>query len=281
MRQVRARQPWAACIVDTVDVHFLREERAAALARHVSDLRGHIRQLADNIHSNPGPGRDLPTLVTHKYVSQLDGSIDIWDTGPPGFHLDTVARERAKGKRYWFYNGTRPQSGTMLIDAPATDGRELAWAAFKHDVDVYFFWHAVHWRHNTQKQGDRDQNVWANPVTFDDRGQPGKPLIDQGTINGDGVLMYPGEERLHPDEDRGIAGPVASIQLANLRRGLQDHQYLTLARQRGLTGAVDAALAAVVPRVFSDAGDRVSFPEQGDPYDRARLALGRAIAAAH
>jgi len=80
-------------------------------------------------------------------------------------------------------------------------------------------------------------------------------------------------------EDRGIAGPVASIQLANLRRGLQDHQYLTLARQRGLTGAVEAALAAVVPKVFSDAGDRVSFPEQGDPYDRARLALGRAIAA--
>ena len=30
---------------------------------------------------------------------------------------------------------------------------------------------------------------------------------DQGYIHGDGVLLYPGEERLHPEEDRGIAGP--------------------------------------------------------------------------
>lgn len=240
---------------------------------------GHIRQLADNIHSNPGPGRDLPTFVTHQYVPQLDGAIDIWDTGPPGFQLETVARERAKGKKYWFYNGTRPQSGTMLIDAPATDGRELAWAAFKHDVEVYFFWHAVHWRHNSQKQGERNQNVWANPITFDDRGQPHKPLADQGYINGDGVLMYPGEEKLHPEEDRGIPGPVSTIQLANLRRGLQDHLYLTIARTRGLDGAVREALGAIVPKVFSDAGDRVSFPEHGDPYDKARLMLGRAIVA--
>ncbi len=180
--------------------------------------------------------------MTHEYVSQLDGSIDIWDTGPPGFRLDTVARERAKGKKYWFYNGTRPQSGTMLIDAPATDGRELAWAAFKHDVDVYFFWHAVHWRHNTQKQGERNQNVWANPITFDDRGQPHKPLIDQGYINGDGVLMYPGEEKLHPEEDRGVPGPVSTIQLANLRRGpagppVSDDRPCPWTRRRGEGGA--------------------------------------------
>ena len=168
----------------------------------------------------------------------------------------------------------------MLIDAPATDGRELAWAAFKHDVDVYFFWHAVHWRHNSQKQGERNQNVWANPITFDDRGQPHKPLDDQGYINGDGVLMYPGEEKLHPEEDRGLPGPGLTIQLANLRRGLQDHQYLTIARARGLDAEVTAALLAIVPKVFSDAGDRVSFPEHGDPYDNARLMLGRAIVAA-
>jgi hypothetical protein len=237
-----------------------------------------VRQLADNVHSSPGPGRDLPIFVTHKYVPGLDGAIDIWDTGPQGFDVDTVARERAKGRKYWFYNGSRPYSGTMLIDAPATDGRELAWAAFKHGVDVYFYWHAVHWRHNSQKQGERNQNVWANPITFDDRGQPHKPLDDQGFINGDGVLIYPGEEKLHPEEDRGVPGPVSTIQLANLRRGLQDHQYLTIARGRGLDHAVEDALAAIVPKVFSSAGDRVSFPEHGDPYDNARLMLGRAIA---
>ena len=80
------------------------------------------------------------------------------------------------------------------------------------------------------------------------------------------------------DYDR-VFSPIPD-QLANLRRGLQDHQYLTLARRLGLDAAVEAALAAIVPKVFSDAGDRVSFPERGDPYDRARLALARAIVAA-
>ena len=32
-----------------------------------------------------------------------------------------------------------------------------------------------------------------------------------------------------------------------------------------------------MPRVFSDAGDRVSFPETGDPYESARLKLAHAI----
>ena len=54
--------------------------------------------------------------------------------------------------------------------------------------------------------GERRQDVWANPITFDNRGQPNKPVDDQGYINGDGVLMYPGEEKLHPDQDRGYRG---------------------------------------------------------------------------
>jgi hypothetical protein len=238
-----------------------------------------IRTLADNIHSNPGPGKALPIFVTHAYTEGLDGAIDIWDSGPRGFKVDRVATERAKGRRYWFYNGGRPWGGAIIIDAPATDARASMWAAFKHDVEVYFYWHVVHWRHNSQKQGERRQNVWANPITFDNRGQKRKPIDDQGYINGDGVLIYPGEEKLHPEEDRGVPGPLSTIQLANLRRGLQDHQYLTLAKKLGLTKEVADAVTAIVPRVFSEAGDRVSFPETGDPYEVARLALGKAIAA--
>jgi hypothetical protein len=239
----------------------------------------HIRKLADNIHSNPGPGRALPTFVTSTYVDPLEGAIDIWCSGPKGFRLDRVAAERARGHEYWFYNGGRPQGGAITIDAPATDARATIWAAFKHDVRVYFYWHSVHWRHNAQKQGNRNQNVWANSITFDDRGQPNKPLDGQGFIHGDGVLIYPGEEKLHPEEDRGIPGPVATIQLANFRRGLQDHQYLTLARTLGLDDVVNRVVMRIVPRVFSEAGERVSFPETGDPYEQARLELARAIAA--
>ena len=237
----------------------------------------HILKLAENVHSNPGPGRALPIFVTSAYVDAIAPGIDIWCSGPKGFRLDRVAAERARGREFWFYNGGRPEGGAITIDAPATDARATIWAAFKHDARVYFYWHAVHWRHNSQKQGDRDQNVWAESITFDNRGQPNKPIDDQGYIHGDGVLIYPGEDKLHPDEDRGVPGPIASIQLANFRRGLQDHQYLTLARNLGLHSVVSEVLNTIVPRVFSDAGDRVSFPETGDPYESARLKLAHAI----
>src|SRR6187200_1490620 len=67
-----------------------------------------ILTLAENIHSNPGPGRALPIFVTSKYVEALDQAIDIWSSGPKGFLVDRVASERARGRDYWFYNGGRP-----------------------------------------------------------------------------------------------------------------------------------------------------------------------------
>jgi hypothetical protein len=238
----------------------------------------YIRQLADNVHSNPGPGKALPTFVTKHYVKELDGAIDIWDTGPLGYDIKRAAEERQRGHRYWIYNGGRPAAGAIVIDAPATDPRATIWACFKHGIDNYFYWQGVHWQHNRQKVGERRQNVWANPITFDNRGQPNKPIDDQGYINGDGVLMYPGEEKLHPEQDRGIAGPVSTIQLANLRRGLQDHQYLTLARKLKLDSLVDEVLQSVVPRVFSDSGPAIGFSEAGNDYERARYKLAQAIA---
>ncbi|HEY0380227.1 MAG TPA: hypothetical protein VGC87_25160 [Pyrinomonadaceae bacterium] len=238
----------------------------------------YIRRLADNLHSNPGPGKALPTFVTKHYVKELDGAIDIWDTGPLGYDIKRAEGERTRGRRYWIYNGGRPAAGAIVIDAPATDPRATIWACFKHGVDNYFYWHGVHWQHNRQKVGERRQNVWANPITFDNRGQPNKPVDDQGYINGDGVLIYPGQERLHPEEDRGIPGPINTVQLANFRRGLQDHQYLTLARRRGLNSLVNEVLRSVVPRVFSDAKSSVGFAETGDEYERARYRLAQAIA---
>ena len=238
----------------------------------------YIRTLADNVHSNPGPGRALPTFVTKSIVPELADRIDIWCVPPQEYDIAKADAERAKGRRVWFYNGGRPQGPSPVIDAPATEARAVAWAAFRHQADTYFYWHGVHWRHNSQKQGERVQDVWANPITFDNRGQPNKE--DFGTINGDGVLLYPGQDVLHPDEDRGIDGPVATVQLANLRRGLQDHLYLTMARQLGLEPAVRKALDAVVPRVFSDAGKTVGFAETGEGYEAARRELADAIVAA-
>ncbi len=239
-----------------------------------------IKALAENIHSNPGPGKNLPVFVTHSYTPDLDGSIDIWCSGPQGYFIQKAAEEKKKGHEYWIYNGGRPFGGAIVIDAPATDARATIWGCFKHGIPVYFYWHGNHWRHNSQKPGNRIQNVWAEPITFDNRGQPNKPIDDQSYANGDGVLFYPGEEKLHPAEDRGIPGPCSTVQLANFRRGLQDHLYLTMARELGLNSLVDEVVKSVVPRMFSDVKrqDAVGFSEDGADYEKARRRLGEAIA---
>ena len=122
-----------------------------------------VRQLAENVRSNPGPGGRLPTFVTKRIIPELEGAIDIWCVPPQAYDIAKADEQRKKGRRVWFYNGGRPQGPTLLIDAPATDARVVAWAAFKHDVDVYFFWHGVHWRHNRQKQGERQPERVGRP----------------------------------------------------------------------------------------------------------------------
>ncbi len=237
-----------------------------------------IIEMAANIHSNPGPGGNLPVFVTKRVVEELDGSIDIWCAPVGGNNVEAQAAQQALGREVWVYNGGRPGGGSIIIDAPATDARATIWACFKHGIDGYFYWHGVHWHHNSQKQGERLQNVWGYPVTFDNRYQPGMSEEDRGGIMGDGVLMYPGTDVQHPEQDRGIMGPISTIQLANFRRGLQDYLYLAKARELGLDDAVDEALERIVPKVFSEAEATVSFPQIGDPYEEVRRELAVKIA---
>jgi len=77
----------------------------------------------------------------------------------------------------------------------------------------------------------------------------------------------PGEDVLHPEQDRGIAGPVSTIQLANFRRGLQDHLYLTLACQLGLDSLIKE-LCRQLCRACSLTLRQVGFAETGNEYER-------------
>ena len=98
---------------------------------------------------------------------------------------------------------------------------------------------------------------------------------------GDGVLMYPGTDVQFPDQDRGINGPVSTVQLANFRRGLQDHLYLTMARSLHLDATVDELLGTLVTRVFSDTNEAapVAFAQTGNAFEAARQRIGREISA--
>ncbi len=236
----------------------------------------HVK-LGKMLKANPGPGKELPLFVTAEPAHALESVIDIWCTIGLAFDPGVAEQEYRQGRDVWFYNGGRPQTGATILDAPLTDPRVLAWSAFKHGIPVFFYWHSVHWKHNHQKVGERVQDVWSNPVTFDNRGQPGKPPEHTGMANGDGVLFYPGEEVLHPSQNRAVEGPVTSLRLASLRRGLQDHLYLTLALKRGYRAEVDSLLEQLVAHVFLAAGKNVRFAQDGDSFERARYTLARLL----
>ena len=60
----------------------------------------HILKLAENVRSNPGPGRALPIFVTSAYVDALAPAIDIWCSGPKGRSTTSCAwRTNACGTR--------------------------------------------------------------------------------------------------------------------------------------------------------------------------------------
>jgi hypothetical protein len=76
-----------------------------------------------------------------------------------------------------------------------------------------------------------------------------------------------------------------SIRLKNLRRGLQDYEYLWLAAQLGIQ--TDSLVNSVVPAAFNDyngttftsQSDQPVWAEKGYEFERVRRALAEAIAA--
>ena len=227
-----------------------------------------IKKVCDRLHANTGPGGKLPMFVTAPPSGQLGNSIDIWCPTAYSLDLKVKENEEKKGRRVWYYNGHRPYSGTQITDAPAVDCRVPAWACWRYGIEVWFYWNANHWQHNWESpRSEQNQNVWSDPITFG----------DEGGINGDGVLVYPGEDIVFPSESRDVVGPIASIRLKNIRRGAQDYEYLRLARRHGLAHVAEEIARTCVPSAFSEAGGAVSWSERGSDWDKQRRILALKI----
>lgn len=226
-----------------------------------------IKSIGERHHANPGEGRRLPMFLTHAPHPDLGSAIDIWCTVTNQYDPEQAGAQKALGRRWWVYNGYRPAAGTQLTDAPAVDCRVTPWACWKYGVDLWFYWFANQWRHNRQNPQRGEQNVWVDPVTFS----------HDGAYNGDGVLIYPGQDSVYPDQDRGVAGPIASIRLKNIRRGMQDYEYLWLARQHGLDEAVRTVADACVPAAFASAHGDISWSVRGSDWDTRRQLLAEQI----
>lgn len=222
-----------------------------------------IKERAEWIKSNPGPGRDLPLFTTTGYEEELANAIDYWSSGT-GVELDHLETAQKNGGDYTFYNGYRPRYGSVILEGAAVDFRVNSWILYKYGINCHFIWHGTHWRHNGQgPKGNLHQNVFQNPLSFANFGQ-----YSYG--NGDGIIFYPGRMPFYPEEDRGLNALIPSIRLKNIRRGQQDALIFWMAEQKiGKAGVINI-ISKVVPRALSEVerNEPVPWSEHGDDYDK-------------
>ena len=221
-----------------------------------------IRMQAIWTHTNPGPGKNIPTLVTNMVKPVLSGHVDFWSISAQEWNMDLtagiVASEKAKGRKLGIYNGFRPGMGAVVSDADAVEFRVMPWIVWKYDIDQYFYWSTTFWR---------NLNVFVNPLTYEDR------------INGDGTFLYPGQDATFPEQSRELAGPLSSVRAKNWRRGEQDYEYLWLARKMGFEKELDIIVNKCIPTAVWDAKNQkdINWSSRGYKFEEYRRELAELL----
>ncbi|MFT4624274.1 MAG: hypothetical protein ACI8PZ_002933, partial [Myxococcota bacterium] len=220
--------------------------------------------LGGAIDAADDPGPDLSMLVGGSPIPGAAPVVDGWVVDPSRWREEVRVAEIAVGRTYWYRDGQRPWTGALLLDTPALDTRMHGAMLFVTEAEVFPLWHANHWTDGAPL------DVWSDPVTWTD---------GESIANGAGVLIWPGEDALFPEQDRGIPGPIGSIRLAMLRRAVQDHRILVAASEAGLIDEVEDAMGALLPNVLGrlTADDPVGHLEVPATWERHRVLLLEAL----
>lgn len=233
-----------------------------------------LKRLARWAHAAPTP---IATLVTRGIDPDLvRGSdpeyIDIWaiPSSMRSYSGRSVRERQAAGTRVGMYNGYVPAAGLQLIDAPAVGMRTWGWLSFQYDLDFWYTWNIARW---FRPDAGAETDVWSEPLSFTDGLARHGDRENVG--NGDGVIVYPGQDRVYPHADRGIFGPVASIRLKNARRGMEDYELLRMVEASGGAGRAREVARATLGAGLWEANfdGPPTWPEDGGAWEMARRRL--------
>lgn len=205
------------------------------------------RRIAEQIGRAGGGRPGLLRAVTDARLPVYGDSIDLY-ISPANFPVAAQAGAQ-QGERFWTYNGKPPSAGSMIIDSDGAALRTWGWIAERYRVELWYAWEGLYFSDRYNRGGPTD--VRRDPVTFDERSRGGS---DFG--NGDGLLVYP--------------GPLPSLRLKALRRGLQDRLLL---RQLSACGGEQRARRIVermVPRALGEARAAPSWSIEESAWEQAR-----------
>lgn len=208
-----------------------------ARARHIAEVIG-----------RSGGGR--PRLL--RAVTDADSPVygDAIDVFVSPKNIPAAERERsASGERFWTYNGKPPEAGSMVVDAEGSALRTWGWIAERYHVELWYAWEGLYF--SDRYNGGASADVTHDPITFDERGHGG---TDFG--NGDGVLAYP--------------GPLPSLRLKVLRRGLEDRLLLEELETLGGGATAREIERRVIPTALGEAGATATWPTTEMAWEQAR-----------
>jgi len=188
---------------------------------------------------------------------ELVDYLDIWCCNT-GYYsrpdVQRLMRERQEaGEEAWWYVCCGPGHPfpNLFVTMSALQHRLLPWQMYHYGITGLLYWSTTYW----------NPSITANPY---------EDIATVKDINpslyGDGSLFYPGKQV-------GIDGPVTSVRLECLRDGLEDYEYLMLARR--VLG--EQAVAEIVDQVSPELLRYVAEPAE---FERVRQELGEKLTAA-
>ncbi len=143
-----------------------------------------------------------------KALDELLPYVDLWLVDAEKVNLKLFRELKQEGKEIGFYQQGEPWCGNENLDTDGLGFRTWPWIAFKYDIDVIYLYHMTNWQ-RVQNKG----TIWKNPRS-------------PKWSNSQGVLLYPGGY-INTHE------AIGSLRLKQLRRGMQDYEYMYLAKAKG------------------------------------------------
>lgn len=196
MRRVRAAD-WPA---DRLGLYFLDETSDfEALGRAAEVMKENFPQVPLMT-----TGYDRSYGLEDTPVSE---HLDIWVPLTPRYHedLEKIPQGRELGKQAWWYICCGPRNATALnwfVQFPAIRARLLMGAASRrYAVDGFLYYRVAGWAQN-------DEPITGGPIT------DWNPVYAGELPDGDGQIICAG-----PD------GPLTTVQLENIRDGIEDYEY--------------------------------------------------------
>lgn len=152
----------------------------------------------------------------------------------------------AKGENLWAYNGQQPLTGCLMTEATAISPRSISWAQYLAGISHWWYWSTARYYDD---QGDGgNMNVFNTAKTIGYVASPTSENFGESgynASNGDGLLLYPGTDNRYSSVSVGLDGPIASLRLKYLRRGIQDYEYIAQAYAKNPTETMNIVRATV------------------------------------